>query len=55
MRSFYFVVKMAYLLPLTRKIVLAVLFWYYPAPIFLAEHGKYNFLTTKNVMKIANG
>ena len=47
MRSFYFVVKIAYLLPLTRKIVLAVLFWYYPAPIFLAERCKSSILTTK--------
>ena len=42
-----FVVKMAYFLPLSRKIGLAVRFEYYPAPIFLAEHCKSTILTTK--------
>ena len=42
-----FVVKMAYFLPLSRKIGLAVRFEYYPAPIFLAERRKSTILTTK--------
>ena len=43
-----------YLLPLTRKIVLAVCFEYYPAPIFLAERGKSSILTTKWLLAISH-
>ena len=55
MRSFYFVVKMEYFLPLSPNVCLAVLFGYYPAQPFVAERGKSTILTTKNVIKIANG
>ena len=47
MRSFYFVVKMAYFLPLSRKIGWSVSLDTILRQFFLAEHGKYNFLTTK--------
>ena len=45
--NFDFVVKMAYFLPLSKKIGLAVRFEYYPAPIFLDERCKSTILTTK--------
>ena len=47
MRSFYFVVKMEYFLPLSPNVCLAVLFGYYPAQPFVAERGKSTILTTK--------
>ena len=53
--AFLFVVKMEYFLPLSPNVCLAVLFGYYPAQPFVAERGKSTILTTKNVMKIANG
>ena len=44
---------MAYFLPLSRKIGLAVRFEYYPAPIFLAERCKSTILTTKWLLAIS--